>query len=858
MLKNIKYLLGAIWLAVVIFFYYKNHNYYLSETSILNFSGLGRYWQIWLAPLMIYGAFLFTRWFNEHPALFIRINTAKVLSFFFLSMLFVGNLAFWELKPMMYTGPNVVISQEGKVFFDPDQETIQNNPYYFVPGVTLSNEFNFYEVAPAEIKPYIVKPSFWQIETGLVWTFIKVYGISLLFLLFALNLGNALLKKIHKEEDFESNVLDMVLGLGASTIILLIFALLGQFKLIFIIPALLIITAALHKNLFKILKKIGSFDTEYEFKYSNFVIPAFLIFWTFLCLNFFDNLSPMPRGWDGLNRYMLVARDIAESGSTVKIGSVYAWELILAFFYSIDTKIALFWTSVPAALSLLLIYLLCRKFTSRTSSLITIAALVAMPIMVFYLADENKIDPAHWMFGTASVIAFLNYAKNPRSIFLAGLLAGFAFTVKFTSVFLILALLAAFAYVEGGIFSFIAALLVGMVVMALQSGFNLGTEFISSESFNQKFTIISSLLAGLTLSFAAFRKKLKAESFKKLGLLLLAVLIPIMPWFVKNLSETGVLSLNSLLFGKNEILNVDFDLSMTDVCKDTSFYEEYDRYLGYNTNIITRVLAVPWHLTMNDTGARGAYVDIGFAFLGFALLAILFAKNLKQNTALIIFGASLILFWLLQSYGVIWYGFTILSFLALALAVCFETIKKDTFGKIILGIFLTLWIASTLSAKLQNFGNPALMLSHTKTVTYQNIQDAIFPYANEMEDHLKTHEGYVYKVGTPLGFYVPNVNTRSFNDQLLDIFNCIYLTNSSDFTQVAAKLRENNFKYILYDSYTKTVGLDPKGTLANKVALMEEFLINYGIPVIYDDIRGYHLYYIPTAQELADYKSQQI
>jgi hypothetical protein len=854
MLKNIKYILGSIWLAVVIFFYYKNHSYYLNESSILNFSGLGRYWQIWLAPLMIYGAFLFSNWFNEKPAIFVRINYKKILAFFFLSMLFVANIAYW-MKPMMYTGPKASISQNGEVFFEPDQTTIQSNPYYFIPGITISNEFNFYEMAPESIRAHIIKPSFWQMETGFVWTFIKVYGTSLLFLLFALNLGNALLKKVHSEENFESKILDMVLGLGASTIILLGFAMLGQFKLIFIIPTFVTITILLRKNLFGILKEVRSFDAEYEFKYSNFVIPAFLIFWTFLCLNFFDNLSPMPRGWDGLNRYILVARDIAESHAAVKIGSVYAWEMILAFFYAIDSKIALFWTSLPAAFSLLLIYLLCRKFTSRTSSLLVITAMIAMPLMVFYLADENKVDPAHWMFGTASVIAFLNYSKNPRSIYLAALLAGFAFTVKFTSVFIIFALITGFAFVEGGILGFLIALFLSLTVLIVQGGFNLGTEFISSTGFNQKFAIISSVLSTVALAFALLKKKIHKNSLKKLGVVILFVLIPISPWLAKNFSETYSLSSHSLLFGENEILLVDFE-NDTKSCDTSAFYEEYDRYLGYNTNIISRVLEVPWHLTMNDTGARGAYVDIGFAFLGFALLAILFAKNLRKNAVLIIFGFSLTLFWLLKSYGVIWYAFTILSFLALALAICFETIKKDRFGKIILGIFLLLWISSAMSVKLLNFGNAALIMSHTNTVTYQNVQDAIFPYANEMEDFLKTNDGYVYKVGTPLGFYIPNVNIRSFNDQLLDTFSCIYTTQDQDFTKVATKLRENNFKYILYDSYTKTVGLDPKGTLAGKVALMEEFLINYGIPVIYDDVRGYHLYYIPTPEELAEYKSQ--
>ena len=46
----------------------------------------------------------------------------------------------------------------------------------------------------------------------------------------------------------------------------------------------------------------------------------------------------------------------------------------------------------------------------------------------------------------------------------------------------------------------------------------------------------------------------------------------------------------------------------------TGSYEEYDRYLGYNPNIIIRAAAIPWHLTMNDIGAVGAYVDIGFSF----------------------------------------------------------------------------------------------------------------------------------------------------------------------------------------------------------------------------------------------------
>ncbi|MEK7145621.1 MAG: hypothetical protein AAB802_00370, partial [Patescibacteria group bacterium] len=842
MIRILKYVLGFAWLAMVMFFFYAHHGYYQMELP-----GFFGWWPLWVVPLTLYGLFLIYTWISDEKELRLKLTVPGILFVAILTLFYIGNVTFYKLKPLMFEGPTTVIHADGSVIIGASKEQMEGAPYVFDTGTTVADISNFYDQAPPEMKPYLIKANFWQIQIGLAWTFIKVFGVSLLFIFAAWVFGAAVHRWIrrkstlHEDKPFEGGLLEMVLGLGLMSTILFLIGALGLFNLPVILGTFLILLGVFYKDLIARCKLLWSWKDELVLKPGNMAIPIFLFLWLMIGIDLFDNLSSQPRGWDGLNRYIVIARDIASSGGLVERGNVYGWELFLALGYLLDIKLSLFWSALPGYLTFALMWCFARRYSDSWATALALSTLIVAPMMAFHLSDENKVDVAHWLFGTAVILAFLRgidwneiKIKDKSWMWIAGLLAGYAFTFKLTGVLMMAALLVVFAFVEGGWIGFAAALLIALGVLSLQGGYNLGTEFTTSTKINETLFIFGVLGGAMLAGFGMLKKKISLKAMKELILIILLMALPILPWFTKNAIDTKSLELGNIIFGANDIPNIDFDLAGS-ACEATGFYEEYDRYIGYNNNLILRTIELPWHATMNDTGATGAYVDMGFAFLGFLLLALLLYKPSKHSRVVLIFGITYFLFWLFKANGVTWYGFPLFSFMVVLLAATYHQMGKDWFGRGILIFTLGIWILSAFDARLSNYGKVSLLLGHTTAVSYDQVRESIFPYSNELEATLAEYEGLLYKIGTPMGYFIPNFFQRTFDDQLLDNFNCIYTAQGNDFAAVRHKLLEEGFQYVLYDSYTNTVGLDPEGTLSKKVQLFEQFASEELIYTIYDD-----------------------
>ncbi len=857
MKEKIKYIIGTIWLAVVMYFYYKNHTYFLES-----FTSLSKWWAIWLAPILSYGVFLFYNWAKGEYSLKLSLSAKKISLIFLLGMMFLGNVGFMVLKPLIYMGPTAVYNNDGTVNLSPTQEEISNAKNVLKKAVVISGGENFYKTASADVKQYLVKANIWEIEKGLLWTFLRIYLTSGLFIIFSCALGAFLHKIIRKkqehEDSFERKMIELVLGLLTMSLVFLAISFFGQFKVWINLSAILFIGLIIRKELAYVFKKIAAWRIRLELPFSNLILPISIFLLSFLSVHLMDNISPMPRGWDGLNRYILVARNIAETGIGVKNGSDYAWELIIAFFYGIDHKIGLFWTSLPGILNFIIIFLVLRKFISNRNAGLVIAFMISMPMMSFYMSDENKIDLAHWLLGSTVVLTLLKgldfeekiKVKDYSYIWIGAILAGFAFSVKFTGILLIFALTSTFALIESGWILASAVFIFSLTILVFQGGLTLGSEFVSSDNFNSKFVIFGAISTLLLIGLALYKKKINQNIIKNFFVLCVFIALPLLPWFAKNLYESKSFSPDVIIQGLNETPSVYFH-GKSDECTFTGVYEEFDRYLGYNDNIFLRILAIPWHITMADLGAKGSYVDIGFAYLGFLAFTILFFKfNDKRKNLILLFAVIYGLFWLVRANGVIWYGFPLLTFAAIALALALDKLDKSKFGQIIIVLSFLSWALLAFNTRLNNFGNSVLLLSHTGVIKYDDVQENIFPYADQIQSYLKEHEGIVYKVGTPLGFYIPDFYTRSYDDQLIDDFYCTYQYYDENPVKVIKALRANGIKYLLFDSYTATIGNDPKGTLRKKVETIISFMNKYLDIIVYDDVRGYHLLYIPSVEEL--------
>jgi hypothetical protein len=173
-------------------------------------------------------------------------------------------------------------------------------------------------------------------------------------------------------------------------------------------------------------------------------------------------IRPMPIGWDDLGVYMNYPRIMAVTGSTLTGAGMYTWQLITGsgFLWDQIAAQAFYVNQLGGILSLIILtsvlsYMLERKGSQYILSLPLILAGIyyMMPMTVFQQAKDMKLDPGLMMV-SVSAFGLLWYTlaqewKPKISYFLigiVGIIVGIAFTIKFTTLILIIAVLALIAY----------------------------------------------------------------------------------------------------------------------------------------------------------------------------------------------------------------------------------------------------------------------------------------------------------------------------------------------------------------------------------------------------------------------------
>ncbi|EKD47692.1 MAG: hypothetical protein ACD_65C00330G0001, partial [uncultured bacterium] len=582
-------------------------------------------------------------------------------------------------------------------------------------------------------------------------------------------------------------------------------------------------------------------------------------------VNFIDNISPGPRGWDGLNQYVNIAKRISEAGGLITMGGNYYWELIMSLGFTMFN-----WTTItlnlasffPAALCLIGLYFILRKFISKRSALISTAAVYMTPMFSFHGVEENKIDLGNFAIG---IIAFLSIylgitAESKREKFayiaIAGLLAGFCLGIKLTSLILILAGVATVLYDTYKWKGALAGLLFSVSIIFLTSSISMGTELVIPQSLN---LIIGGVLLtasiGLTAMFV-----LKTENRKGLKTALIFVAfagLAFSPWAIKNFSGTLSLDTNSLLFGKNPQPYIDEAMLAENygydggLCQGTGTYEELDRYLGYSPFVI-KYLTLPWHLTMNDEGTQGLYIDIGWVFLAFIPAFLLFIpfKKIDEKWKLIMwFGICYWVLWLITCNGIIWYGLPGFTVLALWTGGLMDryTEANGRMGKIILNILVVALLITSLVFRLGMAGKGTLLLYTSGVMTAEEAQLAIFPSSGLVTEIFENDQDgkydLIWKIGTPLNYFIPDNFWRTYNDQYIDRLNCLYMERDPEL--LTERLKALGFGYIIFDYYTYTLSPDPNSTLMEKYNATFDYIMNYTELVVPDYYRGHFVVKIP-------------
>ncbi|MFZ4461773.1 MAG: hypothetical protein ACOYN2_04565 [Patescibacteria group bacterium] len=316
---------------------------------------------------------------------------------------------------------------------------------------------------------------------------------------------------------------------------------------------------------------------------------------------------------------------------------------------------AFFFNQIGSLLAICALFFGIRTLIPKTPRYLSLPLLastifMSMPMVIFQQAKDMKLDPGLFGISVIALVTLLIALKEDEDqslrnklIFITGLLISVAFAIKFTSLMLIIGAFAALFYVGMGLSGFVG--FTGIFV-ALFTQLRLW-DFLNvnyPKDHPRELMIFSGILLVLSLGsfvYGYIRHKhtnLTSRILKPLGLLCLGLIIPLLPWLAKNISEVGMsqLTINGLLNGKSNTITSDYHEIYTPAelqqRKDSiqanaisnegkSQNEDLGRYFGYEDGI-NNYLKLPLNLTTQANQA-GEFTDITYLYLALVPGAVL-------------------------------------------------------------------------------------------------------------------------------------------------------------------------------------------------------------------------------------------
>jgi hypothetical protein len=405
-------------------------------------------------------------------------------------------------------------------------------------------------------------------------------------------------------------VIQTALGISVMTFLLFFLGVFGGLTTWIVAPLLLLIIAINFRSAIRIIQSTLFKPLELSKDLNALGIFSFLFLGVFLIFDFVHILRPFPTGADAINLYVNLPKLIGNYASLVDGHQPYNWSLFMSYgtvvFQRIDVTLGL--SFLGGFLSLGALFQLSRKWLTVNQSALCLLLFGSLPMTNFLWYKDLKIDmgllfimlcilllfynwvvppkkekkktlikkkkstktkPAKatktiqtpsWLINTKSFFAsrIPSFLKEHRLLIVIGFLAGFAFGIKLTTLFFFFALISAIWYKEAGFLAFLAAffILFGIAfILKLDEQPQL-RNFHNSVSILQWILLIIGV--GLFAYLFSKRKKSMIRILNISVLIGLFFLLPVLPWFGKNISETGTISVDALLNGKKAtpILNV--------------------------------------------------------------------------------------------------------------------------------------------------------------------------------------------------------------------------------------------------------------------------------------------------------------
>lgn len=434
-----------------------------------------------------------------------------------------------------------------------------------------------------------------------------------------------------------------------------------------------------HQTHWTILEKLNPNLLSVEFWY--------IVFTYLLWVSLISVIRPMPIGWDDLGVYMNLPKIIATTEQLITSWGMYAWQLITGtgFLFSYNASQAFYMNQLGWILATIFaISILSYAFeTSWKKAIISLPVLLgvfyyAMPMTVFQQAKDMKLDPAYFAF-SISTIALLFYVwKNLERkekitlIGVIGILVWFTFTVKYTSLMLILGMLWWLAYTSLSFWGFVWYFLIFLWVFTKLNLWKMLNAPMPEDQavLNSIGVPLFIIWCGL-IAFSFYKIKQTTSHYKRIFgdwiiysfLFLIGTIITCIPWLIKNGNEVIKAkiehpTISNFLAGAVEKSMYDYKKIYSDeeikersnrasklmTWDGKSENEDAWRYFGYEKGL-NNYLKLPANLTFQKNQS-GEFTDITYIFLALVPSLLLFIPSKRKYSFIIGWIVAMSFMWL--------------------------------------------------------------------------------------------------------------------------------------------------------------------------------------------------------------------
>ncbi len=371
-------------------------------------------------------------------------------------------------------------------------------------------------------------------------------------------------------------------------------------------------------------------------------------------------LKAFPVGWDSSSLYLNISNIISQNATLVSGFEAYNWSIFtsigLIVFNNMPTTLTL--SFLGGVWAMLMLFDISRRFLNEKQSLSLTFIVITLPSFIFLSIVDQKTDLGFLFFGLTAVSLILDYIGSKhklRFLLLAGIISGFTFGIKYTALFLIISLVSAIFYSNLGILGAIIALCLSLLFLFSFPLLEVrALEF--SQNFKNSILVISSIGLLSSLIFL-IKKNIRKETIvvliKHTVIFGLAMFLAFSPWMIFNYFSLKSLSINSLLYGKSNLPNLDVNKinkeivgeqdnaelkniavkevpsSNQTVSQNTGVKEELGRYAGYEKDSF-KLFSIFYDVNIG-TNIKGPIVDIGFIILALLPLTSFFVIFSKIN-----------------------------------------------------------------------------------------------------------------------------------------------------------------------------------------------------------------------------------